>query len=129
MPAQVPSTGVPARTSSRSGSREALALDPECHHRRLAAGDDSASSPSRSAGTRTSRELGAEARQELGVGLEVALEGEDADQRRPPGRVGVGHRYQPRGASSCSDSSFELSRLTIGCPRPVDAAATRAASR
>ncbi len=47
------------------------------------------------------------------MGLEVALQREDADQRRARRRV-WGHSYQPRGASSCSDSSLEVSRLTIG---------------
>ncbi len=85
-------------------------------------GTTSASSPSRSLGTRTSRGCAPSDAQQLRMRVEVALESEDADQL-------TGHGYQPRGDSSCSDSSFELSRLTIGCPRPVDAAATRAGSR
>jgi hypothetical protein len=49
----------------------------------------------------------AERADDLRVRLEVTLEGEDPD--RPRHR----RRYQPRGESNCSDSSFELSRLTI----------------
>jgi len=66
IPAQVPSTGAPPRTSSRSGSAR----------------------PSRE----IARDLGAEVAQGASVRGEVALEGEDPDQRV--------HRYQPRLASS-----------------------------
>ena len=44
-------------------------------------GITSPSSPSRSAGTRTSRTSAPSAAQHLGVRLEVALQGEDADER------------------------------------------------
>ena len=71
---------------------------------------------------------------DLRVRLEPTLQGEDPHDSR--GCLAAGQNsqcrrsrhYQPRGESSCSVSSFELSRLTIGCPRPLDAAATRAGS-
>src|SRR6202012_904796 len=118
------------------GVAQALALDAQGHHRGLAAGDDERIQPVKVGGNPHLARDGAEALQDLGVGLEVALESQDADQRRGVRRGvgrglrrGVGHGYQPRPARSCSDSSLEVSRLTMGWPRPVEAAATRAGSR
>ena len=103
---------------------EPLALDPERHHRRLAAGKHErieAVEIGRDAHLARAR---AERGEDLRMGLEVALQGEHADC----GRGHAGH-YQPRGDSSCSDSSLDVSRLSIAWPRPVLAAATRAGSR
>ena len=66
-----------------------LALDAERHRRRLAAGDHqrrrALRDPPR---VRTVRASAPSSREHRRVRLEVALEGEDADDRR--------HRYQPR---------------------------------
>ena len=127
MPAHVPSTGVPEPGEVAQRVAQPLTLDPEGHDRRLPAGNDQrvkAVEVGRDAHLARHR---AQPAQDLGVRLEVALEREDSDQRRALRRR-VGHGYQPRPASSCSDSSLEDSRLTIGCPRPAEAAATRAGS-
>ena len=110
----------------RAGARELaqrlgepLALDPERHRRRLAAGDDQAVEPVEVGGHAHLAHVGAEAAQHLAVRLEVALERQDADSSM---------RYQPRLASSCASSSLRVSSEVIAMPRPSEARATRAGS-
>ena len=84
-----------------------LALDAERHHGRFAARDDQCIQPLEIGRDADLTRLGAEAADDLGVRFEVALQGKDADELCHAG-------YQPRGERSCSVSSLELSRLTIG---------------
>ena len=99
---------------------QALALDPQRHHGGLAARDDQRVEVVEVPGDANLSRLGVQLGEYLGVGLEPALQGED------PYRGAVIH--QPRGESSCSVSSLEVSRLSMARPRPVEAAATRAGS-
>ena len=126
IPAHVPRIGVPAAASARSGSARPSRSIPSVITVDSPPGSTSASSPSRSAGTRTSRALAPEARENALVRLEAALKREHANDWRP--RLEWRGTHTPRGESSCSDSSFEVSMLSIAAPRPVDASATRAAS-
>src|SRR6202042_2599365 len=68
--------------------------------------------------------------EQLDVGLETALDRDHSHQRRDrrPRGAGCGFAHQPRGESSSSSWSFQVSRLAIAGPRPVEAAATRAGS-
>ncbi len=121
----IPGTGAENR---RAGGRQraqrltqTLTLDPQCHHGRFAARKHERVEPlqvGRDAHLARDR---TERAQDVRVSLEVALQCEDAD--------GEDRHYQPRGDSSCSDSSLDVSRLSIAWPRPVLAAATRAGSR
>ena len=90
-------------------------------------GSTSASSPSRSAGTRTCR-VAAPSR----LRTRSCASNPPCRARIPTSgdlwRAGRRRAHQPRGESSCSASSFEVSMLSIAAPRPVEAAATRAGS-
>src|SRR5215211_7768555 len=99
---------------------EPLALDPQRHRRRLAARDHEPVEPFEVGGHADLAHLGAEVAQHPRVRLEVALEREDADERRA---------HQPRLASSCCSSSLRDSSEAMACPRPSEARATRSASR
>ncbi len=114
----------PARHQRAQRLGEPLALDAEAHDGRLAPGDHQRVESLQIAWHADLARPRAERPQQLRVRLEIALKGEDADTAHPAQGTG----YQPRGDSSCSASSFELSRLTIGWPRPVDAAAIRTGS-
>ena len=100
---------------------EPLPLDSERDHGRLAPGDYQRVEPLEVGRHADLAAVGADPR-ELGVRLEAALQGQDPDHAGRSARSAVAY-YQPRGASSCSDSSLEVSRLTIGWPSPVEAAA------
>ena len=82
MPAQVPSTGAPGcERAQRLG--EPLALDPERHRRRLAAGDHEPVEALEVGGHAHLAHVGAEVAQHRHVRLEVALERQDPDERLP----------------------------------------------
>ena len=78
-PAQVPSTGSPERTSSRSGSARPSRSTPSVIVVDSPPGITSPSRPSRSAGTRTRRALRADLVERLRMRIEPALESEHAD--------------------------------------------------
>ena len=120
MPAQVPRIGVPAAASSRSGSASPSRSIPSVIVVDSPPGITSPSRPVRSAGMRTSRTSAPSSRSMRACACEVALQGEDADQRHA--------RYQPRLARSCCSSSLRVSSETIALPRPSEARATRAGS-
>ena len=98
IPAQVPSTGVPARDELAQRLGEALALDAERHRRRLAAGDHQPVEAVEVGGHAHLAHVGAEAAQHARVRLEVALQREHADERHGA--------HQPRLARSCRSSSL-----------------------
>ncbi len=81
-PAQVPSVGVPARIRSRSGSASPSRSMPERHRGRLAARDHQRVEPFQVLGGAHVAGLGAQLAEQLGVGLEAALERQDADGLR-----------------------------------------------
>src|SRR5439155_12398238 len=97
---------------------EALALDAQRHRRGLAARDDQPVEPLEAGRRAHLARVRAELAQDLRVRLEVALEGEDADDRR----------HHPRGESSCSVSSLRASSEIMGAPSPSVALATRSGS-
>ena len=72
-PAQVPSVGVPARTSSRSGSARPSRSMPERHRGRLPAGDHQGVEALEVGGGAHVAGLGAQLAEQARVGLEVAL--------------------------------------------------------
>ena len=119
-PAQVPSTGVPAAHELAQRLGQPLALDPERHRGGLAAGDHQrVEALEVRRGAHLAR-LGAEALEHPRVRLEVALEGQDADdQRRLPAAV---LEQAARGLES------SISMPVIGAPRSREAAATRSGS-
>ena len=114
IPAQVPSIGVPAAASSRSGSARPSRSMPERHRRRLAAGDDQPVEALEVGGHAHLAHLGAERRAACGVRLEVALEGEDADQRLTAA-TSRGRR------AAAARSSLRVSSDSIAPPRPSEA--------
>ena len=81
-----------------------LALDPERHRRRLAAGDDQAVEPVEIRGDADLAHGRAQSAQDRRVRLEVALQCEHADERRA---------HQPRPARSCCSSSLRVSSDVI----------------
>ena len=119
IPAQVPSTGVPERTSSRSGSASPSRSMPSVIVVDSPPGMISPSRPVEVGGHAHLARLRAELAQHARVRLEVALEREDADERRA---------HQPRLARSCCSSSLRDSSDVIAWPSPSLAAATRSAS-
>ncbi len=126
MPAQVPRIGVPAAASSRSGSLQPLALDPERHHRRLAARKHQRVESLQVGGHADLPRQRARARQNPLVRLEPALEREDPDERR---RACVGALLTSRAARAAARTRASRSRCSPSPgPDPVDAAATRAGS-
>src|SRR3954454_4029497 len=124
----------PHEVAQRLG--EALAGDAERHRGRLPARDHEPVEALEVAGHAYLADLGAEPAQHAGVRLEVALEGEDADQRscarlHPVVAVAGADRrgaHQPRFARSWRSSSLRVSSDVIAWPRPSDARATRSAS-
>src|SRR3954454_20089250 len=100
--------------------RQPLALDAQRHRGRLAAGHHEPVEPLEVTRHAHLARLGAELAQEAAVGLEVALQRQDADERR--------RHYQPRLARSCCSSSLRVSSEVMAVPRPSDARATRSGS-
>jgi hypothetical protein len=100
---------------------QSLPGDAQGYDRRFSTGDDQRVEPVEVAGHANLPGLGPELTEHPSVSGEVALESEHADPRRRligagadrSQRVLIPHGYQPRGASSCSVSSFEVSRLTM----------------
>ena len=109
-PAHEPRIGRPRRGELAQRLGETLASIPSVIVVDSPPGTTSPSRPSRSAGTRTSRVLGAEPLEHPLVRVEAALQRQHADHRLA---VPAPAAHQPRWARSCSSSSFELSRLTI----------------
>ena len=83
-PAQVPSTGRPERDEVAQRLGQPLALDAERDRGRLAAGDHQPVEPFEIGGHAHAARLRAQLGEDLGVRLEVALEGEDADRGGSP---------------------------------------------
>ena len=110
-PAQVPSTGVPERTRSRSGSARPSRSIPSVIVVDSPPGMTSPSRPSRSAGTRTSRTSAPSAARIR------------ACASKPPwsARTPTSGAYQPRLARSCCSSSLRVSSDAIAVPRPSEA--------
>ena len=118
-PAHVPNTGVPARDELAQRLGEALALDPERHRRRLAAGHDQPVEPVEVGGRRAPRARRRRATRRIArVGGEAALQGEDADCTN-----------RGRRASCSSLELARLERLHRACRGPRRRAATRSGSR
>ena len=84
IPAHVPEHRRAAAVSARSGSASPSRSIPSVITVDSPPGMISASSPSRSAGTRTSRGRGTQRTQDLRVRLEAALEGQDPDDLGGP---------------------------------------------
>ena len=78
----MPSTGLPRAHELAQRVGQPLALDPERHRGRLAAGHHEPVEPLEVARHAHLARLGAELAQQPAVGLEVALQREDADERR-----------------------------------------------
>ena len=98
-----------------------LALDPKRHHRGLAAGDDQRVQAVEVGGDADLAHPRPERADDVRVRLEIALQRENPDhvigatfRRQAKLAMPTKSRYQPRGASSCSASSLDDSRLTIG---------------
>ena len=87
-PAHVPNIGTPEAASSRSGSARPSRSIPSVIVVDSPPGRTSPSSPSRSAGTRTSRTSAPSERRTSRVRGEPALEGEDADDGLSPAAAG-----------------------------------------
>ena len=94
MPAQVPKIGVPVARELAQRIGEPLALDPERHRRRLAAGDHQAVEALQPRRGADLAHVGSEPAQHPRVRLEVPLQGQDADERHgatSPGCIDAQH--------------------------------------